>query len=69
MILHTVYTHIFLLQQLKEEVQRQMDQQNQLQMKYVTVSEKTGLIAHLKVSRNVSFKYSEWLRIPAGQWW
>ena len=38
MILHTVYTHIFLLQQLKEEVQRQMDQQNQLQMKYANLS-------------------------------
>ena len=25
---------------------------------YVTVSGKTGLIAHLKVSRNVGFKYS-----------
>ena len=29
-----------------------------LQM-YVTVSGKTGLIAHLKVSRNIGFKYSE----------
>ena len=26
--------------------------------KFVTVSGKTGLIAHLKVSRNVGFKYS-----------
>ena len=30
----------------------------QTNMTYVTVSGKTGLIAHLKVSRNVGFKYS-----------
>ena len=29
-----------------------------VELKYVTVSGKTGLIAHLKVSRNVDFKYS-----------
>ena len=37
----------------------EFDWHNFLSGTYVTVSGKTGLIAHLKVSKNVGFKYSE----------